>query len=335
MKKLYFLVIISSIISCNSNNDKASKQILTESIEDTSVNVIAQNVTDAIAKTNINMSFEKLVDSILKKNIENEHEYILLRDSLIKIMNADSVIEKTYEGYSELADQDIYERPLFKLDEKSLDKLENALLIFTKNNPLNSSFIEPESSLETLINELGFSKLDAVVTRRDSFDLYVTTNVLFKDHYGIDLGINFNLGSLCDIFQGTLSDAAISGLHSYSINVLENSSPIYIAIVIESQDPYPTQPKRFYALWTIDKYVYILQPKYPKYLSFQECPDLADSLFNSSKIEDNIYQLYFAECCLEDPTGKQQVALSESIIKEIFGKIEAEKAVASNGEQQP
>jgi hypothetical protein len=331
MKYLYFLVIISSIISCLGNNDKTSKQRLTESKEGKPVRVIATNVSDSVVK-NI-MSFERIVEFMLKEEIENEHEYILLRDSLIKILNADSVIEKTYNDNSGTPNQDFFEKPLFKLDERSLDKLENALLKFTKNNPLNSSFIEPESSLETLIHELGFGKIDAVVTRRDSFNLYVTTEVLFEDYYGMDLGISYNLGTLCNIFQGTLPDATILGMHSFSINTHEITYPIYIAIVIESQDPYPTQSKRFYAFWSTNEFAYILQPNYPVYLSFEECPDLADSLFNSSEFEGDIYQSYFAQCCLEDSIGQDQITLTENIIKEIVKKIETEKATANNGEQ--
>ena len=329
MKYLYFLVIICSFFSCLSNNEKESKQNVTESNEDKPVKVIAANVTDSVVKTN--MSFERLVDFMLKEEIKNEHEYILLRDSLIKIFNADSVIEKTFKDNSGIPNQDIYERPFFELHERSLDKLENALLKITRDNPLSSSFIEPESSLETLIHELGFGKLDAVVTRRDSFNLYVTTEVLFEDYYGMDLGLNYNLGSLCNIFQGTLSDANILGMHSFSINTLENSSPIYVAIVIESQDPYPTQPKRFYALWGTNEFAYILQPNYPIYLSFEECPDLADSLYNSSEFEGDIYQSYFGQCCLEDSIGKDQITLTENLIKEIVKIIETEKATANNG----
>lgn len=329
MKNFLILLIFTSIVSCLDKNNQTRKQILNKKLEDKSIATL-DTIINTGKKTQV--SFEILIDSILKENIENENEYILLRDSLIKILNSDSVIEKTFKGNSELEEQDIYERPLFKLNERSLDKLENALFRITNNNPLNGSFIDPESSLETLINELGFGKLDAIVTRRDSFDLYVTTNVLFKDNYGMETGINYNLGALCNIFQGTLSGAAISGMYSYNINILENSSPIHIAIVIESQDPYPSQPKRFYALWTIDEFVYILQPRHPVYLSFQECHDMLDSLFNSSKFEGDIYQKYFSECCLKDSIGEKQVALSESIIREIIEDIESEKAPANNGE---
>lgn len=319
MKSLIIPLIIFLASSCLSNNDNVFKSHVSD--EKMIDKAVVTSDTLGKRKKGYELSIELFGDSIIKKGDKKDYEYILLRDSLISVINSDSLLNRIYKSNSKATANDINNR--------YLNMLEKSLFDIVRFNPLNGSFKNPESSLETLIKrELGFGKLDAIVTRRDSFDLYVTTNILFMNYYGMQPGTNYSLGVLSNIFQGVLSGAVVIGMHSYSMNIAEINSPVHVAIILETQDPYPTQPKVVYAFWTIDNFAYILRPWYPEYFPFRECEDILDSLFNSESIEKDIYELYFSECCLKDSIGQQQIRISERIIEKIFQDIETEKVNA-------
>src|SRR5574344_3116149 len=140
---------------------------------------------------------------------ERNSETIINEDYYIQVKNnLDSIINTNIN----------YDDPnLYKRNNEYLDSLNLLLETALQNHPLAKTFSNSTSTLETLIPELGYGKLDGLQVVRDTYTITYTTKKLL-DSYG-DGYYNFdklNTIDLGDIFH-SLADVSVRGIWSTEI----------------------------------------------------------------------------------------------------------------------
>ncbi len=184
-----------------------------------------------------------------------------------------------------------YDDPnLYKRNDVYLDSLNLLLKKALQNHPLENTFINSTSSLETLIPELGYDKLDGLQVISDSYTITYTTKKLL-DNYGNGY-YNFeklNTTDLGRIFHSLLADASVSGIWSTEITPFANIEKLYFVIALESQDPYYLQQKTVYAIWNIKNHIYILRPNFLE-IKLNECDSIWESASLNKKEKLDAYK---------------------------------------------
>lgn len=184
-----------------------------------------------------------------------------------------------------------YDDPnLYKRNDVYIDSLNLLLKKALQNHPLENTFINSTSSLETLIPELGYDKLDGLQVISDSYTITYTTKKLL-DNYGNGY-YNFeklNTIDLGRIFHSLLADASVSGIWSTEITPFANIEKLYFVIALESQDPYYLQQKTVYAIWNIKNHIYILRPNFLE-IKLNECDSIWESASLNKKEKLDAYK---------------------------------------------
>jgi hypothetical protein len=220
---------------------------------------------------------------------------------LIAVILLSNTICFCQESYSETINEDYYikvknnldstintninydDPNLYKRDNAYLDSLNLLLKIALQNHPLAQTFSNSTSTLETLIPDLGYGKLDGLEVVRDTYTITYTTKKLL-DNYG-DGYYNFdklNTIDLGNIFHSLLADVSVRGIWSTEIKPFDGIEKLYFVIALESQDPYYLQQKTVYAIWNIKNHIYILRPDSIE-IELNEC----DSIWESASLNKN------------------------------------------------
>lgn len=153
-----------------------------------------------------------------------------------------------------------YSNPnLYKENQVFLDSLNLILKEVLSEHPLKNKFVDEVSSLETLIPELGYGKLDALQIYRDSSLLSYTNASLLNSHFKTAEINNLSEEELANIFHSLSPDAAVIGITSSKISNYKEINQVYFLVALVSQDPYYKQPKSVFALWNINEHIYILR----------------------------------------------------------------------------
>lgn len=196
-------------------------------------------------------------------------------------INEDYYLKAKYSLDSKINTNIDYDDPnLYKRNDAYLDSLNLLLKIALQNHPLVKTFNNSVSSLETLIPELGYDKLDGLQVVEDTYTITYTTEKLL-DKYGNGY-YNFDKLNTIDfgrIFHSLLADASVSGIWSTEIKPFDSIEKLYFVIALESQDPYYLQQKTVYAIWNIKNHIYILRPNFLE-IELNEC----DSIWESASL---------------------------------------------------
>lgn len=106
------------------------------------------------------------------------------QESYSETINEDYYIKVKNDLDSTINTNINYDDPnLYKRDNAYLDSLNLLLKIALQNHPLAQTFSNSTSTLETLIPDLGYGKLDGLEVVRDTYTITYTTKKLL-DSYG-------------------------------------------------------------------------------------------------------------------------------------------------------
>ena len=211
-----------------------------------------------------------------------------------------------------------YDDPnLYKRNNAYLDSLNLLLKTALQNHPLAQTFSNSTSTLETLIPDLGYGKLDGLEVVRDTYTITYTTKKLL-DNYG-DGYYNFDKLNTIDLggILHSLADVSISGIWSTEIKPFDGIEKLYFVIALESQDPYYLQQKTVYAIWNIKNHIYILRPDSIE-IELNEC----DSIWESASLNKNEKEAFYEYGqCYNSDTNQKIIEKAQKEITILIKKI--------------